>query len=62
MTTAQFNAMLEQLAQMQEEAGDHDAAKALRNLRELFDPGAEQKLATLIKQIRVVKTPDLRAA
>jgi hypothetical protein len=53
MTTAQFNALLEQLALMHQCAGDSETAKALRNLRELFDVNSQQTVATIIKHLRV---------
>jgi hypothetical protein len=56
MTTAQFNAFLEQLAQLHQGAGDAETAKSLRNLRELFDATSEQTVATFIKQLRVAIT------
>jgi hypothetical protein len=56
MTTWQFNALLEQLAQLHRGAGDAETAKALRNLRELFDSRSEQKVATFIKDISVATT------
>jgi hypothetical protein len=60
MTAAQFNALLEQMALLHQDLGDGDTAKGLRKLRELFDDASEQKLITIVKDIRVAMSVSSR--